>query len=95
MANLAEILINESPDVMGDAGLYDGEGPDLMYVSGILIKPAFRGSTLGYTILDTIIRTIGRACPLVIVQAAPILEDDGLEAPRSAWGPCRIRASKE
>lgn len=79
LANLAEMLLNEGPDLMGDAGLHNGDGGDLMYVSGIFIKPEFRGANLGHTILDAIFRTIGRACPLVILQADPVLEEDDLE----------------
>lgn len=79
LANLAEMLMNEGKGLMGEAGFYDGEGGDLMYISGMYIKPEFRGIRLGHAVLDAVLRTIGRSCPMVILQAAPVLEEDDFE----------------
>lgn len=78
-ADLAEMLTIKRPELLGEAGLHDGAGGDLMYVSSIFIEPEFRGAKLGHTVMDAILRTIGRTCPLVILQAAPVLEEEDAE----------------
>lgn len=55
-----------------------------MYVSGIFLQPELRGAKPGRTVIDAILRTIGRACPLVILQAVPVSKRKMPKAPLSA-----------
>lgn len=40
-------------------------------------NPNFRGLKLGHKILKAILGTLGRAAALVILEASPVLTDDG------------------
>ncbi|MET1087872.1 MAG: hypothetical protein ABWY04_12265 [Arthrobacter sp.] len=40
-------------------------------------NPNFRGLKLGHKILKAILGTVGRAAALVILEASPVLTDDG------------------
>ncbi|MBT2549733.1 hypothetical protein [Arthrobacter sp. ISL-65] len=75
LANVAEMLTVERPDLMPNAGM--DLGGDLMVVSSLWIAPEYRGRKLGHAILKAILGTAGRATSLVILQAAPVLADDG------------------
>lgn len=75
LANVAEMLTIERPDLMPNAGM--NLGGDLLVLSSLWIDPAFRGQKLGHAILKAILGTVGRATSLVILQAAPVLTDDG------------------
>jgi GNAT superfamily N-acetyltransferase len=77
LANVAEMLTVERPDLMPDAEME--LGGDLLVLSSLWIDPAFRGHKLGHAILRAILGTVGRAAALVILQASPVLTDDGPE----------------
>jgi hypothetical protein len=44
------------------------------------VEPKFRGNRTGHAILRAILGTVGRKAALVVLEAAPLLDDD---APRS------------
>ncbi|TSE15041.1 hypothetical protein B1A87_003035 [Arthrobacter sp. KBS0703] len=75
LANVAEMLTIERPDLMPNAGM--DLGGDLLVLSSLWIDPQFRGHKIGHAILKAILGTVGRATELVILQAAPVLTDDG------------------
>lgn len=75
LANVAEMLTFERPDLMPNAGME--LGGDLMVLSSLWINPRFRGHKLGHAVLKAILGTVGRATSLVVLEAAPILADDG------------------
>jgi hypothetical protein len=75
IANVAEMLTVERPDLMPNTGME--LGGDLMVLSSLWIHPRFRGHKLGHAVLKAIIGTVGRAAALVILEAAPVLTDDG------------------
>lgn len=64
------------PDLLDAAGMKD-LGGDLMILSGLLIKPDYRGQWLGHHVLLAVLATIGRSVALVALRAAPQLEHDG------------------
>lgn len=69
LANVAEMLTVERPDLLPAAGME--LGGDLVVLSSLWIDPAYRGHKLGYEILRDILGTVGRAAALVILQASP------------------------
>jgi len=77
MANVAEMLTTERPDLMEAAGM-DADG-DLLVLSSLWIDPRFRGNRTGHAILKAILATVGRATAMVVLEAAPVLTDDGPE----------------
>ncbi|MET3921078.1 hypothetical protein [Arthrobacter sp. UYEF20] len=77
LANVAEMLTIERPDLMPNAGM--GLGGDLLVLSSLWIDPKFRGDKLGHAVLKAILGTVGRATALVILQASPVLTDGGPE----------------
>jgi GNAT superfamily N-acetyltransferase len=54
-------------------------GGDLLVLSSLWVDPRFRGHKIGHSILKAIMGTVGRGTSLVILQAAPVLTDDGPE----------------
>lgn len=75
MANVAEMLTVERPDLMPNAGM--DLGGDLLILSSLWVDPQFRGHKIGHAILKAILGTVGRATSLVVLEAAPVLTDDG------------------
>lgn len=75
LANVGEMLTTERPELMPNAGME--LGGDLMVLHSIWIDPRFRGHKLGHKILKAILGTVGRATALVVLQASPVLADDG------------------
>lgn len=75
LANVAEMLTTERPELMPNAGME--LGGDLLVLSSLWIDPAYRGHKLGHAVLRAILGTVGRATALVVLQAAPVLTDDG------------------
>ena len=74
MANVAEMLTVERPDLMPNAGM--DLGGDLLVLSSLWVDPQFRGHKIGHAILKSILGTVGRATSLIILQATPVLADD-------------------
>jgi GNAT superfamily N-acetyltransferase len=72
---VAEMLFNERPDLVEDLEA----GGDLLILSSLWIDPRFRGNKIGHTILKAILGSVGRVAALVVLQAAPVLSDDGPE----------------
>lgn len=70
---VAEMLFNERPDLIEDWE----SGGDLLILSSLWIDPEFRGDKIGHTVLRAILGTVGRAAALVVLQAAPVLTEDG------------------
>ncbi|MEV7132151.1 hypothetical protein AB0N24_04600 [Arthrobacter sp. NPDC093128] len=77
LANVAEMLTVERPDLMPAAGM--DLGGDLLVLSSLWIEPKFRGHQTGHTVLTAILSTVGRAAAMVILEAAPLLSDDAPE----------------
>ncbi|MET4144327.1 hypothetical protein [Arthrobacter sp. UYCo732] len=75
LANVAEMLTTERPDLMPNSGM--DLGGDLLVLSSLRIEPQFRGNKLGHAILKAILGTAGRAVSLVVLQAAPLFSDEG------------------
>lgn len=75
LANVAEMLTVERPDLMPEVGME--LGGDLLVLSSLWIDPAYRGHKLGHAVLRAILGTVGRAAALVILQASPVLTHDG------------------
>lgn len=75
LADVAEMLTVERPDLMATVGME--LGGDLMVLSSLWIDPRFRGHKLGHAVLKAILGTVGRATALVILQAAPVLGENG------------------
>lgn len=78
LASFGNILGVLRPDLLEAAGMRD-LGGDLMILSSLLIKPAYRGQWLGHHVLLAVLATIGRSVALVALRAAPPLEHDGPE----------------
>ena len=72
---VAEMLFNERPDLIEDLEA----GGDLLILSSLWIDPRFRGNKIGHTVLKAILGSVGRVAALVVLQAAPVLSDDGAE----------------
>lgn len=72
---VAEMLLNERPDLIEELE----SGGDLVILSFLWIDPKFRGDKIGHTVLRAILGTVGRAAALVVLQAAPVLNEDGPE----------------
>jgi hypothetical protein len=77
LASVAEMLTIERPELMPEAGME--LGGDLLVLSSLWIDPKFRGHNLGHSVLKAILGTVGRAAAMVILQASPVLTDDGPE----------------
>lgn len=75
LANVGEMLTTKRPDLMISSGME--LGGDLLVLHSLWIDPTFRGHKLGNKILKAILGTVGRATALVILQASPVLTDDG------------------
>lgn len=75
LANVAEMLTTERPDLMLAAGME--LGGDLLVLTSLWIDPKYRGHKLGHAVLKAILNTVGRATALVVLEAAPVLTDDG------------------
>lgn len=58
--------------------------PDLMFLSWLRIEPRFRGQDLGHYVITAILRTVGRSVGRAVLEAAPVLGDDGPEAGTAA-----------
>lgn len=54
-------------------------GGDLMVLHSLRIEPRFRGNKIGHAVLKAILGTVGRSVSLVVLEAAPVLTDDGLQ----------------
>jgi hypothetical protein len=77
LANVAEMLTIQRPDLMPSAGMeLDG---DLLVLSSLWIDPKYRGNNAGHDVLRAILATVGRATAMVVLEAAPVLNDDGPE----------------
>ncbi|WP_308159980.1 hypothetical protein [Arthrobacter sp. ISL-5] len=77
MMRVAEMLFHERPDLMRSAGM--DLGSDLLLLSSMTVEPRFRGNRMGHAILKAILGTVARNIALVILEAAPLLTDDGPE----------------
>jgi GNAT superfamily N-acetyltransferase len=77
LAGVAEMLTTERPDLLPNAAME--LGGDLLVLSSLWIDPEFRGHKIGHAILKAILGTVGRATALVVLQASPVLTDDGPE----------------
>lgn len=75
LGNVGEMLTVKRPDLMVSAGME--LGGDLLVLHSLWINPRFRGHKLGHTILKAVLGTVGRATALVILEASPVLDDDG------------------
>lgn len=75
LANVAEMLTTQRPDLL-DAACLD-LGGDLLVLSSLYIDPKFRGHKIGHSILNAILATVGRDSAMVVLQAAPVLTEDG------------------
>lgn len=73
LAGVAELLTAVRPELVAD---YLQDGGDLMIVSALEVAPGFRGHRLGYTVLNAILKTVGRAVDLVVLRAVPVPTDD-------------------
>lgn len=71
---VAEMLFNERPDLIEEL---EEMGGDLLILSSLWIEPTYRGNKVGHTVLKAVLGTIGRAAAMVVLQAAPVLTDDG------------------
>ncbi|SDM03118.1 hypothetical protein [Arthrobacter sp. ok362] len=77
LANVAEMLTIERPDLMTSAGME--LGGDLLVLSSLWIDSKYRGHRIGHSVLEAILGTVGRATTLVILQASPAPTDGGPE----------------
>jgi GNAT superfamily N-acetyltransferase len=77
LANVAEMLTIERPDLMTSAGME--LGGDLLVLSSLWIDPKYRGHRIGHAVLEAILGTVGRATTLVILQASPAPTNEGPE----------------
>lgn len=75
IANVGEMLTIKRPDLIEDMVL----GGDLVILSSLRIVPKFRGNKLGHAVLSAVLGTVGRSAATVILEAAPVLADDGPE----------------
>ncbi|XAS66349.1 hypothetical protein V3C33_12670 [Micrococcaceae bacterium Sec5.7] len=73
LADAAGILTVDGPNLIAE-NLQNGA--DLTIVSSLEIAPEYRGHKIGYTVLNAIIETVGRAVALVLLQAAPMISDE-------------------
>lgn len=91
LAGVAEMLTNERPDLMPNAGM--DLGGDLLVLSSLWVDPQFRGHKIGHSVLKAILGTVGRGTSLVILQAAPVLTDDGTgeDSPQYTAGTAALR----
>ena len=88
VTEFAEFLDFKRPDLMYGLKSFGG---DLMILSTLRIKPEFRGQKLGHAILEAILSTIGRNCPLVILRASPMLESGEDEPPADSPAKTALR----
>ncbi|NMR32330.1 hypothetical protein [Crystallibacter degradans] len=75
LASFGEVLGIMRPDVLEEAGM-TVFGGDLLILSNVEIKPDYQGQKLGHHVLHAVLETIGRNTDLVVLRAAPLLEDD-------------------
>lgn len=74
MADVADMLTTQRPDLMPNAGM--DRGGDLLVLTSLWVDPQFRGHRIGHAILKAILGTVGRSSALVVLQALP---GDGAE----------------
>jgi GNAT superfamily N-acetyltransferase len=73
VANVGEMLTVNRPDLIHEMSL----GGDLVILSWLKVVPKYRGNKLGHAILKAVLSTIGRSSIKVILEAAPVLTDNG------------------
>ncbi|MFC9352876.1 hypothetical protein [Arthrobacter sp. NPDC057013] len=73
MMGVAEMLVNDKPLLLESSMRLGG---DLLVLSSMTVEPRFRGSRTGHAMLRAILDTVGRNTALVILEAAPLLDDD-------------------
>lgn len=69
MADVADMLTTQRPDLMPNAGM--DRGGDLLVLTALWVDPQFRGHRIGHAILKAILGTVGRSAALVVLQAVP------------------------
>jgi hypothetical protein len=72
MMGVAEMLAHERPNLTASMK----RGGDLLVLSSMTVEPRFRGNRTGHAMLRAILGTVGRNTALVILEAAPLLDDD-------------------
>jgi GNAT superfamily N-acetyltransferase len=73
MVGVAEMLVHERPDLKASGFK---RGGDLLVLSAMNAEPKFRGNRTGHVMLRAILDTVGRNTAVVILEAAPLLDDD-------------------
>ncbi|GAA5230090.1 hypothetical protein [Arthrobacter cryoconiti] len=71
--NVAVMLALERPDLLAEILEKDG---DLLVLSNVWIEPKYRGHQIGHRILAGILSLVGRGVAVVILKAAPNLDED-------------------
>jgi hypothetical protein len=73
MMGVAEMLVHEKPQLLQTSLRLGG---DLLVLSSMSVESRFRGNRTGHAMLRAILGTIGRNTALVILEAAPVMDDD-------------------